>query len=63
MLTFSGSAGEAPVFNFCLPSKGSIAEDIVKYRIVTLERPFIIFLAVNPNQATVLLMNVRSAKH
>ena len=47
-LRFSGSAGEVRVLNVCLPNNGSIAEDIVKYQVVTLEVPFLIFLAANP---------------
>jgi len=47
-LTLSGSAGEVCVFDFCLPNKGSIAEDIVKYQVVALEVPCIIFMTANP---------------
>ena len=47
-LTFSGSAGKVRVFDICLPNNGSIAEDIVKYQVVTLEVPFIILTTSNP---------------
>ena len=40
MLTFGGPAGEVLVFHFRLRGKGSIAEEIVKYQVVTLEVPF-----------------------
>jgi hypothetical protein len=44
MLTFRGSAGEVLAFDFCLRDKSSIAEDIVKYQVVTFEVPFKIFM-------------------
>ena len=47
MLMFGGPAGKALVFNFRLRDKGSIAEDIVKDQVVTLEVPFKIFVTAN----------------